>query len=150
VLRTCSPTRSRSANTSNASQNLIFIQHVSCLAQRSSRGIRLHEVRDPDRIWTQDTRSWKPQESPRRTPPYPRESQTHGSPVPCPQEASTTSYCSSTPPDEPRAVSGPPRVPDRPYNYLLELSRKDLETLNREILVIFADVPAQDGETDEQ
>jgi hypothetical protein len=34
-------------------------------AQRSSRSIPLHEAQDPDRIWTQDVRSWKPQESPR-------------------------------------------------------------------------------------
>jgi hypothetical protein len=41
------------------SQDLIFIQYAYWLAQRNSRGIPLHEAQDPNRIWTQATRSWK-------------------------------------------------------------------------------------------
>jgi hypothetical protein len=47
------------------SDTIITIQHASWPAERSSRNITLHEAQDPDRIWTQDTRSWKPQKSPR-------------------------------------------------------------------------------------
>jgi hypothetical protein len=42
--------------------------------------------------------------------------------VPCPQEASSTSYCSPPPPAEPRDISGSPRVSDCPHNHLPELS----------------------------
>jgi hypothetical protein len=49
---------------------MIIIQQATWLVERSSRSIPLREAQDPDRIWTQDTRSWKPQESPRRTLPY--------------------------------------------------------------------------------
>jgi hypothetical protein len=40
--------------------------------------------------------------------------------------------------------------PDRQHNYLAELSEEELETLDRKILVVSANVPPQDGETDEQ
>jgi hypothetical protein len=55
------------------SHDFVALQHASWLAQRNSRSITLNEAQDPDRIWTQDPRSWKPQKSPRRTLPYPRE-----------------------------------------------------------------------------
>jgi hypothetical protein len=102
----------------------IVIQHASWPAERSSHSIPLHEAKDPDRIWTQDTRSWKPQQLPRRILPYPRESQTHGSPVLCPREALMTSYCGPSSPDEPGAIPGPPHISDRLHNNLLELSRR--------------------------
>jgi hypothetical protein len=44
--------------------------------------------------------------------------------VMCPQEASSTSRCGSSPPAKPRVVSGQPRIPDRPYDYLPELSSR--------------------------
>jgi hypothetical protein len=34
------------------------------LVQRNSRSIMLHETQDPDQIWIQLSRSWKPQKSP--------------------------------------------------------------------------------------
>jgi hypothetical protein len=70
--------------------------------------------------------------------------------VPCPQEASSASHCDPSPLDERRSVSGPPRVSDRSHNYLPNYPGEELETLDSEILVISADVPPQDGETDEQ
>jgi hypothetical protein len=45
------------------SYDLVAIQHPSWLAQRCPRSITLHEAQDPDRIWTQLSRSWKSQES---------------------------------------------------------------------------------------
>jgi hypothetical protein len=120
------------------------------LAQRRSHSITLHEMQDPDRIWTLLSRSWKPRESPRRALPYPQELQTHRTLVSCPQEVSLTSYYGPSPPVEPRVVSRPPCVSGRPHNNLPELSGEEFETLDRQILVISADVPPQDGETEEQ
>jgi hypothetical protein len=59
--------------------------------------------------------------------PCPREVQAHSTPMPCPQEASSTAHHGSPPPDEPRVVSRPPCVPGRPYNNLPELSGRRVQ-----------------------
>jgi hypothetical protein len=70
--------------------------------------------------------------------------------VPHPQGTPTTSNCGSRLPDEP----GP--SPDRLAFQIarttisLNYPGEEFETLDREVLVIFADVPPHDGETDEQ
>jgi hypothetical protein len=58
--------------------------------------------------------------------PYPihENFQTHGVPVPCPQEVSSTSHYGPSPSVEPRTVPGPSRILDRLHNYLPELSRR--------------------------
>jgi hypothetical protein len=125
VLRACFQTRSRSVNESSAlvgPQRHLLPSLLACGANSCS--IPLHEAQDPDRIWTQYTRLWELQESSRRPLPHLRESQTYGSLVLRPQEASTTSNCGSSPPDQPGAVSGPPRLSDCPYDHLPELSGK--------------------------
>jgi hypothetical protein len=53
-------------------------------------------------------------------------------------------------PVEPIVVSGQPCVPGRPHNDLPNYPGKEFETPDRQILIVFADVPPQDGETDEQ
>jgi hypothetical protein len=68
--------------------------------------------------------------------------------VPCPQKVLPTSYCGSPPLVEPRVdrlafqVAHTTISPNYPG--------EEPETLDRQILVVFADVPLQDGETDTQ